>query len=80
MIDTEALHVAQLLYGIAERMRLERSRTADLNIRRAFEFSINLIEIYATETALGIHALDDADAYAEAGELTLRRLRLRVHR
>jgi hypothetical protein len=80
MVDSEALHVAQLLYGIAERMRLERSRTPDLNVRRAFEFSINLIELYATETAIGLHPLADADAYAEAGELTLRRLRGMIRR
>jgi hypothetical protein len=36
--------------------------------------------MYATETAIGLHPLADADAYAEAGELTLRRLRGMIRR
>ena len=75
MVDSEALHVAELLYGLSERMQIERKRATDRKVRNGLDYCITLIEEAAAFTALGKISLDEADAIADAGELSLRRFR-----
>jgi hypothetical protein len=72
--DVEAIHVANLLYGLCDRMREELRFPAHPAIRGTLTHSIITLDALAALVAAGRMDLDTADAYAEAGELTLRKI------
>jgi hypothetical protein len=74
-VDVEALAASQLLFNLSERMEAARKVTQIPRVADALAYAARMTADAAINVAVGIIDLEHADAYADAGEVTLRRLR-----
>jgi hypothetical protein len=74
-VDVEELAASQLLFNLSERMEAARKEATIPRVADALAYAARLTADVAINVAVGIIDLDHADAYADAGEVTLRRLR-----
>jgi hypothetical protein len=74
ILDSEMIRTAELLFKLADRMRDEQRYPAHPSIAGTLRHTVIVIEAAASATALGRMTLEDADAIADSGELTLRKI------
>jgi hypothetical protein len=70
----EQIAAAELLYKLRDRMRDEARYPAHPSIRGTLTNAIMMLDAAAEQTARGWLDIEHADAIADAGELTLRRI------
>jgi hypothetical protein len=73
--DTDQLRVAALIHTLTRRMRIEQDYwIVGTASRCTIDHAIAQLEFIAHEAALGAIDIDAADAFADAGEITLRQI------